>query len=124
MRIRKFLTATLIATCYGCKSDVVVNGDVFVVTRGGDNIKLALVTVSAIAEDDLRREAMARATKAKSLMTPGSPLDSIRQKGVVATALLASLKDVAGSPENLEKWKTLYLYPAFPGVGDGSRWNS
>ena len=108
-----------------CKSEMQVTGDVFVATRGGQTYKLALVNVRAFAEEDVRKATTAQAQRANaSVIRMPALLDSLTKQATAATARLAALGDAPGSSANLNVWKLSYTSPAFPMVGDKSRWNA
>jgi hypothetical protein len=63
---RRALAAVCCAAIVGCggQRDGEINGDVFIVTKGGENFKLGLVTVKAIPAEQIREHIRVKTEKA------------------------------------------------------------
>jgi hypothetical protein len=64
-----FLISVLL-TALACKQQTVLSGEVFVVTAGRENVKLALVEIKAIPEEEINAYLKARYTEIKGYPVP------------------------------------------------------
>lgn len=69
MTIKAAAASITLMLLTACKSDVQVQGDVFVATRGGQAFKLALVSVDAFSESDIRKTMTVRAQRVRAALS-------------------------------------------------------
>lgn len=97
------LAATFLFT--GCNREGQLEGEVFIVTRGGENIKLGLVEVQAIAEEDIKDFVLQKTRIAQDSLAKWNPIvEAAESRADSARAVVDSLESVADSLRKTDRW--------------------